>query len=51
MSVTDIAMELGFASSQHLATQFRAVAGVSPQRWRQAAARKSSRPKRSGGNR
>ncbi len=46
MSVTDIALELGFASSQHLATQFRTVAGVSPQRWRQATARKSSRPGR-----
>ena len=29
-----------------LATQFRTVAGVSPQRWRQATARKSSRPGR-----
>lgn len=34
MSVTNIAMELGFSSSQHFATQFRAVAGMSPSVYR-----------------
>lgn len=30
LDITSIAMELGFASSQHLATQFRAETGVTP---------------------
>lgn len=32
--VTDIAMELGFASSQHFATAFRKATGSSPGAWR-----------------
>jgi AraC-like DNA-binding protein len=36
LSVTAIAMELGFPSSQHFATQFRAVAGTTPSAWRAA---------------
>lgn len=32
--VTDIALALGFASSQHFATQFKRAAGVTPRAWR-----------------
>lgn len=34
MRVTDIAYELGFSSSQHFATCFRAIAKVTPSDWR-----------------
>jgi AraC-like DNA-binding protein len=34
LPVTAVAMELGFASSQHFATQFAALAGCSPSAWR-----------------
>jgi len=36
LSVTMIAMELGFASSQHFATQFKAMAGVTPTCYRKS---------------
>mgnify|MGYP000113430874 CR=1 FL=1 len=35
LSVTSIAFDLGFPSSQHFATAFRAIAGVSPRAWRE----------------
>lgn len=33
-SITDIAAELGFASSQHFATRFRQETGKTPRDWR-----------------
>jgi len=36
MSVTDIAMELGFSSSQHFATAFRKMTGMTPSEYRRA---------------
>lgn len=36
LSVTAIAFDLGFPSSQHFATAFRAIAGMSPQAWRRS---------------
>ena len=33
MSVTDISYELGFASSQHFATCFKTIAGLTPSKW------------------
>ncbi len=36
LSVTDIALELGFASSQHFATAFKAQTGRSAAQWRRA---------------
>jgi AraC-like DNA-binding protein len=37
--ITDIALALGFASSQHFATQFKRATGVSPRVWRKQACR------------
>ncbi|MFW5856602.1 MAG: helix-turn-helix domain-containing protein [Planctomycetota bacterium] len=34
MSVTDIALELGFPSAQHFATQFARTVGASPRAYR-----------------
>ncbi|WP_405173094.1 helix-turn-helix domain-containing protein [Paenibacillus sp. FSL H8-0260] len=34
MSITDIAMELGFKTSQHFATVFKKMIGVTPKAWR-----------------
>ncbi|WP_211749351.1 helix-turn-helix transcriptional regulator [Paenibacillus sp. Marseille-Q4541] len=34
MSITDIAMELGFKTSQHFSTVFKKVIGVTPKAWR-----------------
>ena len=34
-SVTEIAVELGFASSQHFATRFRLETGMTPRQWRE----------------
>lgn len=42
MPVTQIAAELGYPSSQHFATQFRAAVGWSPTQWRRRAARDPS---------
>jgi AraC-like DNA-binding protein len=42
MSVTAVAAELGYPSSQHFATQFLAEAGATPSQWREKA-RKSSK--------
>lgn len=36
LKITAIAMDLGFPSSQHFATQFRAIAGHTPGAWRQS---------------
>jgi AraC-like DNA-binding protein len=36
LSVTAIAFDLGFPSSQHFATAFRAIVGASPRAWREA---------------
>jgi AraC-like DNA-binding protein len=33
--ITDIALSLGFSSSQHFASQFKRVTGVTPRAWRQ----------------
>jgi AraC-like DNA-binding protein len=35
LSITSIAFDLGFSSSQHFATAFTALAGMSPRAWRQ----------------
>jgi AraC-like DNA-binding protein len=43
LSVTDIAMELGFSSSQHLATAFKSVTGSTPAAWRLEAIKKRAR--------
>jgi AraC-like DNA-binding protein len=34
LKITAIAMDLGFPSSQHFATQFRAIVGMTPSAWR-----------------
>jgi AraC-like DNA-binding protein len=34
LAVTEIAMQMGFSSSQHFATRFRRLTGTTPQRWR-----------------
>lgn len=36
LTITNIAMELGYASSQHFATQFLSVTNMSPSKWRKA---------------
>ncbi|MBI5726091.1 MAG: helix-turn-helix transcriptional regulator [Planctomycetes bacterium] len=43
LSATDIAIELGFASSQHFATLFRRIAGVPPLAWRVRARQAANR--------
>jgi AraC-like DNA-binding protein len=40
VAITDLAMELGFSSSQHFASTFRRVAGVSARAFRQSALRR-----------
>jgi AraC-like DNA-binding protein len=34
LSITQIAMELGYSSSQHFATQFKNISGTSPNQYR-----------------
>lgn len=34
LSITEIALELGFSSPSHFATSFRRIAGVTPRQWR-----------------
>lgn len=43
LSATDIAVELGFASSQHFATLFRRIAGTPPLEWRNKARQAANR--------
>ena len=38
MSVTELALELGFKTSQHFATVFKKYKGVTPSAWRNAGA-------------
>lgn len=41
-SITNIALSLGFASSQHFATQFKRAAGVTPRAWRKQSVEKKN---------